>query len=259
MNSTRTGIGRTPQDRVKWAIRFCGRDITRLSAPEQERLWRALYAWQRRSDNPARSPGRHGVSGELQRTRKGMCSLIENFTAEEPLPDMVYVPEMSWSLWPPRRRAPGERRSGSISREPATVHSDEGLIGALVVLAFVDDLNVIGADRLRACPLETNGKRCGVVFLATRRQVYCSDEHAQAAAWQKYAPIRKLRSAGVVPPAARRRRRRRHARSTQGSRRMIPTVPTRRDRRLDKWSVRLSTRRLVAGRSMHGMSLSTTP
>jgi hypothetical protein len=53
--------------------------------------------------------------------------------------------------------------------------------------AFVDDLNDIGADRLRACQLETDGHVCGIVFLATRRQVFCGPRHAQTAASRAYA------------------------------------------------------------------------
>jgi hypothetical protein len=54
------------------------------------------------------------------------------------------------------------------------------------VFAFADDLSAIDADRLRSCPLETDGARCGVVFLGTRGQRYCTPSHAQAAAWQAY-------------------------------------------------------------------------
>ena len=56
----------------------------------------------------------------------------------------------------------------------------------MTILAFVDDLNAIDADRLRACPLETDSTRCRVIFLGTRNQRYCTPRHAQAAAWQAY-------------------------------------------------------------------------
>jgi hypothetical protein len=65
------------------------------------------------------------------------------------------------------------------------------VVPAAVVLAFVNDLNAIEADRLRACPLKTSETKCGVIFLAARRQLYCSPRHAQAAAWQRYEPTRK--------------------------------------------------------------------
>jgi len=64
-------------------------------------------------------------------------------------------------------------------------------IPAAVVLAFINDLNAIEADRLRACPLKTGETRCGAIFLAARRQIFCSPRHAQSAAWQRYQPKRK--------------------------------------------------------------------
>jgi hypothetical protein len=123
------------------------------------------------------------------------------------LPDAVYVPETTFSLFPPRRRKPRTRQSGRITREIGQRMYAAAVTPALVVLAFVDDLNEIGADRLRACPLETGGKTCGVIFVAARRQKYCCVKHAQAASWQEYAPTRKLRAAGVIPPSTRRRAR----------------------------------------------------
>jgi hypothetical protein len=62
-----------------------------------------------------------------------------------------------------------------------------------VVFAFVNDLNAIEADRLRACPFKTGETPCGVIFLAARRQLFCSPRHAQAAAWQRYQPKRKAK------------------------------------------------------------------
>jgi hypothetical protein len=57
---------------------------------------------------------------------------------------------------------------------------------AMTTLMLVDDLNAIGADRLRACPLETDGQRCGRVFLSRKGKVYCTPRHTTAAAWQAY-------------------------------------------------------------------------
>lgn len=63
---------------------------------------------------------------------------------------------------------------------------------AAAVFALVDDLNSIGADRLRICALgERGGPQCDTIFLSKRRQLFCTPRHAQAAAWIKYEPTRK--------------------------------------------------------------------
>jgi hypothetical protein len=113
----------------------------------------------------------------------------------------LWVPGMTWTLRPPPRRPAGARHSASIVRESAEALVMRAAMPAMVVLALVDDLNAIDADRLRACPLETDGTRCGTVFLGTRGQRYCTRRHAQAAAWQAYLARggdvkRKLRSKG---------------------------------------------------------------
>jgi len=73
-------------------------------------------------------------------------------------------------------------------------HPDQRVTPSAVVFALVDDLNAAGADRLRACAFKADdGGPCGVIFLASRRQLFCSARHAQAAAWQRYQPKRKER------------------------------------------------------------------
>ena len=108
------------------------------------------------------------------------------------LPDVVWMPETTWSIWPARRRRPGARRGGRVTM--TTDHTSPGGIPVTpeaIVVAFVNDLNAVEADRLRACPLKTNGTTCGAIFLAARRQIYCTARHAQAAAWLRYQPKRK--------------------------------------------------------------------
>jgi hypothetical protein len=106
--------------------------------------------------------------------------------------DVVYMPEATWAIFPAQRRRPGARRGGRVTiTTDSAKPSGHPVIPAAVVLAFVNDLNAIEADRLRACPLKTDETPCGVIFLAARRQVFCSPRHAQAAAWQRYKPRRK--------------------------------------------------------------------
>jgi hypothetical protein len=73
------------------------------------------------------------------------------------------------------------------------LHVNVKRLEAAVVFAVRDDLNALGADRLRACPLEKDGNRCGKVFVAKRRQLFCTREHAVAAAWQRFEPKRKAK------------------------------------------------------------------
>jgi hypothetical protein len=102
----------------------------------------------------------------------------------------VLTPATVWQLLPPE--ASRGRQSSPITRHSSAGWSAKHM-PSMTVLALVEDLNVIGADRLRACPLvKKDGQRCGVIFLARhRRQRYCIPEHAQAAAWQAYEPKRK--------------------------------------------------------------------
>ena len=84
---------------------------------------------------------------------------------------------------------------------------------AMTTLRLVDDLNQIGADRLSACPLEKDGRRCGTIFLTRKGQRYCTRQHRMAANWQKYIAKggdyeRKLIRAGVTQPKRPRRPRR---------------------------------------------------
>lgn len=203
MKTAIAGIGRSPESRVKWALRFIRRDVARLSAEERDRIWRAVLAWEGRP--PLRGFSRP-TSDRLPAMQRALREAIEAFA--NGLPDQVVVPETTMTLFPPPRRAPGRRHSERIQREIGGQRMYAAPVTpALVVLAMVDDLNAIGADRLRACQLETDGRQCGAIFLAKRRQTFCSDKHAQAAAWQRYAPVRKGRAAGILPPSTRRRRR----------------------------------------------------
>jgi ribosomal protein S27AE len=175
-----TRIGCTPEARVRWLLAFAARDLARLSASARRGVWDALFALQ--SQQPVRPPPHPETVAETQETLRASIDALANGR-----PYNLWVPGMSWTLRPPAPRPAGTRRSAPIMRESVESKIMHAAMPAMVVLAFVDDLNIIGADRLRACPL------CGVVFLATRRQRYCGRRHAQAAAWQAYSIKRKLR------------------------------------------------------------------
>jgi hypothetical protein len=62
--------------------------------------------------------------------------------------------EIAWAIFPARRRRPGARRGGRVTvTTDYSSPSGVPVVPAAVVLAFVNDLNAIEADRLRACPL----------------------------------------------------------------------------------------------------------
>jgi hypothetical protein len=184
-------LGRTPEARVRWALQFRSLALGRLAERDRHRAWALLRSWQ--GGNPAQEvrPAQDGVL-EVQLALRECIEALANG-----LPDLLYVPqdpEIKWVVRPAPRRRPGARRSGHAAitvlvrkRRPHPVSP------AAVVFAFVNDLNAIEADRLRACPLKTDETPCGVIFLAARRQIFCSSQHAQAAAWQRYQPKRKER------------------------------------------------------------------
>jgi hypothetical protein len=186
-------IGRTPEARVRWFLRFAARDLAGLSPPARRAAWDGVFAVQ------SRQPVRVGLSalGEaaLEATQKALRDAIADF-ANGRCHDL-WVPDMTWTFRPPVRRPTGARVSAPITRESPEAQTGRYVMPSAVVIAFVDDLNRIGADRLRACPLVIEEKRCGQIFLATRGQRFCTPRHAQAAAWQKYASThtaeRKLR------------------------------------------------------------------
>lgn len=170
-------IGRTPEARVRWALDFVSRDPARLSPRALKVAWDSLSvlaAWAKGLPiDPAALTKTHRVLGDC-------IQFLANGNVAR-----VHVPETTWYLAPPPRRPIGARHSAPVRRH-SMANIDTKSLPALATLAFVDDLNAIAADRLRACPLKRDGTRCGIVFLGTRGQRYCTPRHARAAAWQAY-------------------------------------------------------------------------
>jgi len=172
-------IGRTPEARVRWFLRFAARDLARLAPAGQRALWDGLFTLQSRQ--PVRVAVHPPTLAETHQALRACVAALANGRPYE-----LWVPGMSWTLRPPPRRPTGARHSGPVTRESVEASIMRDAMPAMVVLALVDDLNAIDADRLRSCPLETDGARCAVVFLGTRGQRYCTPRHAQSAAWQAY-------------------------------------------------------------------------
>jgi hypothetical protein len=179
-------LGRTPEAHVKWALGFHLLDLNQLTERDRHRAWAMLVEWQR--GRPERGP--RPASDRVLEAQLALRKCIEGLVHEGG--DLVYMPETQWAIVAPPRRRPGARRGGRVTMTTDYASpSGVPVVPEAVVLAFVNDLNAIGADRLCACPLKTAEGACGVIFLAAGRQLYCSPRHAQAAAWQRYEPKRK--------------------------------------------------------------------
>src|SRR5215831_5182295 len=172
----RKSAGRSPEARVRWALHFVSLDLGRLSDKERLRVAGVLWAWQTgKCFQPIVPPN------ALEKTHAELRECMKKLSNREACP--IYFPERTWGVFPAPRRV--GRRSGFITRQLADVIPPQ-LVSGAIVFALIDDLNAIGADRLRACPLETDGTPCGVMFLATRNQRYCTPAHAQESAWRAY-------------------------------------------------------------------------
>jgi hypothetical protein len=185
-------VGSTPQARIQWLLDFLRCDPAQLSPARKAVAVDSLFAIQgrrtalpRRADirwAPQRYHDQRWLVGDVHELLRGVVETLANGR-----PYYLAVPELIWKLEPPAPRPPSARYSAPVTRESAQAEIDWRVMPAMVALAFVDDLNALGADRLRACPLvERSGKRCGVVFLGRRRKRYCTPRHAQAAAWDAY-------------------------------------------------------------------------
>lgn len=179
-------IGRTPEARARRLLTYVGWDLARRSPAARRRVWEAFFALQSRQ--PVRVPVHDATLTETHAALRECLAALANGR-----PYRLWVPGMTWTLRPPARRRVGTRHSAPIARESAESSVMRQAMPAMVALAVVEELNRIGADRLRACPLERDGRQCGVLFLATRRQRYCTPRHAQAAAWDAYSVKRKMR------------------------------------------------------------------
>ena len=169
---------------MRWYLAFAMRDFSGLAVSERIAAGHVLAALQ---GQPARMTPPHPDA--IAEAHRHLHDCIEALATGRAC--AVVTPATVWQILPPES-PPGARYSAPITRQSAARQQAKHM-PSMVVLAFLDDLNVVGADRLRACPLvEKNGQRCGRIFLAKhRRERYCERKHAQLAAWLKYEPIRK--------------------------------------------------------------------
>jgi hypothetical protein len=175
---------RTPEARVRWCLTFASRDLAELPVGQRSDAGRVLVTMQGQPW-PVMPPHPDAIA----ETHRHLHDCIEALANR--CHYTVATPAVVWQLLPPPDPSPHPRRSGLISRR-SSANLEPKHLPSMAVLAFVDDLNSIGADRLRACRLVDDGKHCGEIFLAQhRRALYCMTAHARRAAWLNYEPIRK--------------------------------------------------------------------
>jgi hypothetical protein len=180
-----TGSAVTPsaEARLTWMMEFCGIDLQRCSDSQRRALETEVSALSRRWG------GRSSVRpGELEEAQKELRDFLTAMAQRQSY--AVTAERVDWTFLqveddrrlpksgkPPR---PGAREPGRISRSyraPAPV---------ALVLHAADMLDFLKAERLIACPFIGKDGPCSKIFLATRRQRYCSEEHSKKAAWLEW-------------------------------------------------------------------------
>jgi hypothetical protein len=70
--------------------------------------------------------------------------------------------------------------------------------GTALTLAIIDDVITVSVERLKACPYRAGADQpeCGRIFLAQKRQTWCSPEHRVQAAYRAWTRRGRLRHTG---------------------------------------------------------------
>jgi hypothetical protein len=183
--------------RLQWLIDFAERDPGSLADDG-----RAIAALLGSPDGSTTS--RESVVAAQAALRQCIDGLIRRAYATLPLPassTLTFI--VTEAPVHPGRSQPksGWARSRGRIQQQVT-----GPLSIRLVLEFIRLLERVGADRLMGCPLQMNeqGAQCGRVFLARRRQRYCTVEHSREAAMRAFRARQLERAA-----AARRPRRKR--------------------------------------------------
>jgi hypothetical protein len=206
--------------RLRWLVNFSQRDLSAMSDQEWmlERLrmmfiavdweWarRDIFGPEKRALGDVDTKQRRVLKVIQMRLRECFDALVRN------KPHRVDVPRHAghWSITrrPPlgscsERRcpylkpcpvhSPGRRRGRRTVDNTTTARANfVGWWWLRMVLLSVRLLDEVGAWKLMACPFKKPGDAapCGRLFLALRRQCYCSIEHSKAAAWHAWLASR---------------------------------------------------------------------
>ncbi len=166
--------------RLNWMMKFCGIDLQRCSESQRRELEADASAMVRGGG------GQPSVrAGELEEAQKELLGFLtamawrQSYSVTATRVDWTFLQveddrRLPKSGKPPR---PGARWPGRISR------SYHAPVPVALVVHAADILDVLRAERLIACPFIGKDGQCPKIFLATRRQRYCSEEHSKKAAW----------------------------------------------------------------------------
>jgi len=167
------------EGRLGWLLDFCDIDLSICAMARRRALARtASIVTKYKAASPIALAA---AQGKLKNFLTAMAHM-QTFT--------LTVPGTDWRF----RRVEDERRlpkSGKRpgGRWPARIARASDAPGELaLVLAAADLLDLVGAERLLRCPFgpAEHAEPCRKVFLATRRQRYCSQDHSRRAAWMAW-------------------------------------------------------------------------
>lgn len=170
------------EDRLNWMMEFCGLDLQKCSASGRRELERDIGALAMRWGDR-----RGSGAGDLEAAQETLRAFLVDMAHHQSFSRAV--PEAEWTFLQvedDRRMPKSGKPPKSGARWPSKISRSYRVpVPIALVLHAADMLDVVGADRLMACPFPGDQKSgpCPKIFLATRRQRYCSEEHSKKAAW----------------------------------------------------------------------------
>ena len=181
--------------RVRPLIGLLGVDLAKLPA----RVWRKakdhleLYAWSgARFTAPPRS---------LEEWQRALTRVRETLTAlVQGTPRTLALKAITVRVEPQTRYDfVVERQTERVRRSwKKTVGLGRADFATALALAVIDDVIVVGVERLKACPYRAAPAEptCGRIFLAQKRQTWCSPEHRIQSAYLAWTRRGRPRHAG---------------------------------------------------------------
>jgi hypothetical protein len=169
---------RPQEEQLRWLLRFIAQDLSSLSEERWQEIHNGLFNLQTKVRGWGSPPSarRRAYVLETQGHLRECFTELANGRKYS-----FYAPRIQWFFEPPGPRPSGARVSGRITRwnevQVTQMHT------ALIFYA-IDLLDAVGPDRLKACHFGT--EPCGKLFIARRRQKFCSPDHARRAAWRAY-------------------------------------------------------------------------
>ncbi|MGH8697540.1 MAG: hypothetical protein ACREVS_13745 [Burkholderiales bacterium] len=177
------------ESRLRWLLDLSERDLTGLTDDDWSHLQVQMlfilmrWEWDRR-DSFAGFVGTLAVSDQqkrgFRRLLQPQLSALFRALANEDRHE-VHLPRRGAGHWVISRR---KTATGRIEAEAHFL----GYVWLQLVLLAVRLLDEVGAPRLKTCPFRKNPDtpQCGRLFIATRRQKFCSTKESRAVAFQKW-------------------------------------------------------------------------